>query len=766
MKRFFFARLALVLGVVALFFLGCSRDPNVRKQKYLESGQRYYDNGKYLEAAIQFSNAIQIDSRFAPAHYQLAQTLLKLQQWTPAYQELSRTLEINPGNYQAHIDIANLLIAGRDLKQAQEHTDLLLQKQPDNPQVHGAIANLLAAQNNLPGALEEMQKAIALGPDRWDFYLNLALLQLRLNQPDAAEANLRKAVEVSPKSTQAQLALGRFYESRRRFPEAEQQFRHAIDVAPKDPQPRSAMVRLYMEQGKKPEAEEFLKNVKKDFSDDSVGYRMLGDFYFASGDLDQATAEYSSLYRQHPKDIQVKKNYIQLLILKDRIPEAQTLDDEILKANANDVEGLIYRGQILIRKGQGNDAVQALENAIKNDPDNAVAHYHLGLAFNLLGNLEHAESEWREAVRLKPDLTDAQRALAAAEVRRGDMDALEQTATQLINGMPASPDGYVMRAVANTNRKRYAPAEDDVRKAMDIAPQNPAGYIQLGNLRQAQKKYGDAEKAYLEALDHDPNSTDALRGLMNTYLIQKQTDQAIAAASAQIAKAPNHSGFYDLLGTALFDNKKDRNAAEIALRKAAELDKNNSDALLKLGQVQAAKGSTDQALATYQQSLKDNPREPSFYILMGELYESKQDWPHAQSSYQKALELRPGDPLTSNNLAYVLLQSGGNVDVALSLAQTARRGMPDSPNAADTLGWVYYQKGAYRSAIDLFQEALQLAEKNKAKDDATVHYHLGLAYEKTDQPALARQHFERVLKINPNYAHAADVKTQLAQLKS
>jgi len=62
----------------------------------------------------------------------------------------------------------------------------------------------------------------------------------------------------------------------------------------------------------------------------------------------------------------------------------------------------------------------------------------------------------------------------------------------------------------------------------------------------------------------------------------------------------------------------------------------------------------------------------------------------------------------------VLLQSGGNVDVALSLAQTARRGMPDSPNAADTLGWVYYQKGAYRSAIDLFQEALQLEEKNKA----------------------------------------------------
>jgi Tfp pilus assembly protein PilF len=30
-----------------------------------------------------------------------------------------------------------------------------------------------------------------------------------------------------------------------------------------------------------------------------------------------------------------------------------------------------------------------------------------------------------------------------------------------------------------------------------------------------------------------------------------------------------------------------------------------------------------------------------------------------------------------------------------------------------------------------------------------VHYHLGLAYEKVNQPAQARQQMERVLKINP-----------------
>src|SRR5579863_1117992 len=111
MKRSSIFRRLLVLGCVAVFLTGCSRDPNVRKQKYFESGERYFAKGQYREAAIQYKNAVQIDSTYGNAHYGLAQACLKLQQWNPAYQELARTLELEPNNYQARIDLANLLIA-------------------------------------------------------------------------------------------------------------------------------------------------------------------------------------------------------------------------------------------------------------------------------------------------------------------------------------------------------------------------------------------------------------------------------------------------------------------------------------------------------------------------------------------------------------------------------------------------------------------------------------------------------------------------------
>jgi tetratricopeptide (TPR) repeat protein len=86
-------RVFLLLGL-AIATTKCSQDANTRKQKYLESGQRYFDKGKYREAAIQFSNAIQIDSTYAHAHYELAKTELKLQQWAEAYQGLSRVLDL------------------------------------------------------------------------------------------------------------------------------------------------------------------------------------------------------------------------------------------------------------------------------------------------------------------------------------------------------------------------------------------------------------------------------------------------------------------------------------------------------------------------------------------------------------------------------------------------------------------------------------------------------------------------------------------------
>jgi Flp pilus assembly protein TadD len=124
--------------------------------------------------------------------------------------------------------------------------------------------------------------------------------------------------------------------------------------------------------------------------------------------------------------------------------------------------------------------------------------------------------------------------------------------------------------------------------------------------------------------------------------------------------------------------------------------------------------------------------------------------------YEKALQVHPDNPLAANNLAYLMIEHGGNSDVALTLAQTARHALPNSTNVADTLAWVYYKKGAYRLAIDLLRDAIQNEEKN-----ATFHYHLGLAYQKNNDLAKARTHLRRALELEPNSPSSADYRKAL-----
>jgi len=770
MKCFSHFRSALIVSSFVLVLAACNRDPNVRKQKYFESGQKYFADGKYRQAAIQFENAIQIDGKFAAAHYQLAQTYLQLRDGQHAYLETERTLDLQPDNYKAHADMVNMLASDyasaanpSDLTAAQEHIDVLLRQQPNDPATHLAIANLLNAQQKYAQGIEEVQKAVDLAPNRGDSYVNLALVETKAGQFDAAEASYKKAVDLQATEMNPRMALAAFYQLRGRYPEAEQELESVISSDPKNLNARAQMARLYMAQGKEKEAEAFLNQVKLDFPKDAMGYRMLGDYYLAEGNSDRALAEYESVHNRHPKDVGVSKNYIQLLLMKNRLDEADKLNEELLRSKVKDPDVLLFRGDIQLRQGKVYEAIQTLQPVVANNPNFALAHYELGRARYQRGELDQAASEWQQAMRIDQNMTDAYRALAGLSLRNGDMTGLEQYASQLIRLEPAVPEGYAFRAGSLMARKQFARAEADARKAIEVAPQSSVGYFEMGSLNFVEQKLPAAENWYEQALGHDPNSRDALQGLVNVYVAQNRPDKAIARVNGEITRSPN-SGLYGLLGS-LELGRGNLPAAGAALEKASELNRNNVDAIVKLGQVQAAQGNLDQALASWSQGAQDNPKEAAFYIASGGVYEQKHDVAMARASYEKAHELKPDDPAVANNLAYLLLETNGNLDLALALAQSAKRAMPESPDVADTMGSVFYRKGLYEAAIATFQEAIKLSAKNKQAENPMFHYHLGQAYEKAEKPALARQHFERALKIDPNYSDAADIRKQLAQLK-
>lgn len=754
-----FGVVALILAVLIGGFSGCSRDPKVRRQKYLESGKRYYDQGKYREASIQFMNALRIDPRFADAHYELALAYGKLGAWNGAYAELMRTIDLQPGNLSAQLQLGNLLLAGGEVAKAKEKANLVIQANPSDPMGHALLANAQAAAGDKDGAMREIAAAISFAPKNSDLYLNQATLLVNVGRFADAEASYKKGIDLNPKAAMPVLALARFYQHQGRNGEAEQQYRRAIELDSKDIQARVALARFYVSQHEPAKAQQAMAEAKRVFSEVPEGYRLLAEFYLGTGEIAKATDELANLNREHPKDVIVRGAYVQVLLLQNKIEEATRINDQVLKSNPKDIDALIARGDILNRSGKSTDAVTILQQAVKADANNANAHYQLGIAYARTGDAARAETEWRDTIRLSPTFLDAYKMLAAPALQKGDMDLLGRVSDQLIRLAPRAPEGYIYRAMVAAKNKQSKAVEADLNKAVQLAPNHPLPYTKVAEWSLMQKRYGDAEKQFETALQKDPSYSPALRGLVTVYESQKQPKKALGRVQAQITKVPDSSSFYVLLGDVQF-GATDYDAAEASFQKALQLDANHKEARLRLANLELGRGFLDKAAANYEFLTKSDPNNATPYVLLAGVEELRSNWQRAQELYERALQIRPDEPVASNNLAYLLLQHGGNVDVALSLAQTARRGMPKSPTSADTLAWAYYHKGVYGTAASLLEEAVRQSPENQA-----VHYHLGLTYHQLKRSNDAKSQLKRALDINPNSAEAPAIRKALDEVK-
>lgn len=749
----------LTLGCLLLIFAaGCNRDPNVKKQKYLESGKQYLEQGKVKEATLQFATALQIDGRFTEAHYQMSRAYTAMGRFNDTYRELNVVVNQDPRHLRARVDLANLLLAGRQYDRAEESAKLALQIKPDDIEAHQVMANILMATGKSDQAMDEIQHAISLDPRRSRTYVNLAILQGNRGQREEALASIHKAIELDPKNLDAVLILGEHFRLQKQWQESEAQYRRAIEISPKSLNIRTGLARLYLQQDRFDMAEKVFVDTKAAIPDDSEAYNSLGDFYRMRGQNARALAEFAALYKDHNKDPRTRNNYVEALMSADRYQEANAILDQVLAANAQDADALLLRGRAEMQQKRPKDAVLSFQESIKRAPENAQAHFFLAAALSRTGDQLRAESEWKEAARLDPNSLSAQEALAALAIAKKDSAALMQVALNVLRIAPDLPDGYTFRAIAKAGQKQYPAAEVDLKKAIEIAPNAAFGYYQLGMVKSLQKDYAGAEKAYEDALLRDPAQVESLRGLTDVYTAKKTPARIMTRVDEQIAKSPSSPLLYQFKG-ALMMQARDLKGAAATLEKAVSLGgPNKADGMLLLAQVQAGMGNIDQAVATYEGVSQLEPSDHRAYILRAGLEERRGNWDAAQQAYEKALRIG-NDPVSANNLAFLLLEHGGNVDRAVSLAQTARQMMPESPTTADTLAWAYYKKGLYRMAADLLEDAVR-----KDGSKSSYRYHLGLAYQKLGEKAKAKTQLQKALQIDPKYSLAEEARRALAQL--
>jgi len=749
------------LGVLGLcltisFLAGCHGDPNVRKQKYLDSGKRYTDAGKYNEAVIQFSNALKIDKSYPEAHYELAKTYMHMGQVRVAYSELMYTVTLQPSNYKARLDLGNLLLAGGRIDDAQAQADAVKSMQPNNADLHALLAGIAGKKGLRGEAMKEIQTALSLEPNRAAFHEDLALLEgSDPSKASAVEDELKKSVTLDQKSINARMLLSDFYAANKRWPEAEQSARDAIQADPTSLRVRNSLAQLYLREGNQSNAEDVYRQTTKDLSDNPAAVRVLADYYERSGQVQKAKAEYQTEADKYPKNLSLQEGYIRALLeVGDETTAIKTITD-LVKKNPKDPQVLALNGIVLLRDNKPADAENFLMNAAKEYPKDSFILFWLGRAALAKGDAAQAETSLRQSTGLAPGRVEAQAELARIAVLRGDMNLLGSVADSTVAAVPRFPGGYVWRAVVEMSRNSPEKAEADLKTAISIGPESAPGYLQLGKLRFMQRKFPEGIALLEQALDRDPNSIEAMRMLVGYDMFMKQPDKAEARVAAQIAKSPNNSFFYDLLASLQAQGKK-LDLATATAQKAMSINSSDGDAVSMYAQIQVLRGQTGNAVGVWEQWMKTHPADAGALAVLGMLEESRSNRPKAEMYYKRALQIQPLQAVAANNLAYMMLMNGENSDVALTLAQTARRSMPNSPSTADTLAWAYYTKGAYGFARDLLEEATK-----EQANDPTMEYHLGMVYSRLANRSAAITHLKKAISIAPTSPTAKDAQEAL-----
>jgi tetratricopeptide (TPR) repeat protein len=140
-----------------------------------------------------------------------------------------------------------------------------------------------------------------------------------------------------------------------------------------------------------------------------------------------------------------------------------------------------------------------------------------------------------------------------------------------------------------------------------------------------------------------------------------------------------------------------------------------SRATLREGVELERAGRLEEAAERYRLDLEDDPDSVRAWVNLGNVRSRQGRTTEAEHAYRRALDLAPDDVDAQNNLAWLLLQSGADLDEAESLARgAAARPGPDRPLALDTLARILSARGRCEEAEATFREALSLADRSPA----------------------------------------------------
>lgn len=292
------------------------------------------------------------------------------------------------------------------------------------------------------------------------------------------------------------------------------------------------------------------------------------------------------------------------------------------------------------------------------------------------------------------------------------------------------------------------------------------GYYNAGVDSYAKQDYHSALKHFMLAIEQEGVRSQVYYNLGLTYQCLKEYERAISAYSKFLEANPeDYDGLYNIALT-YFDKKDYKNAIEY-FKKCVEM-KNEDDVIKALVLAYLSNDEVQPAVKLAQNIFETRENGLDLYYEIAKIFESKNPTGRDFTLIDEAIDMYLNviskdstyfDAYLSVSICYA---KRGEWEDSVEFCKKALKLNPDSYEANNQIGLVYYCCDEIKKAVIYYEIALKL----KPKGDYKAYSNLAYAYEKMLQYEKAIKIFTQLLKKFPEFPAKEEIKNHLRVLKT
>jgi rhomboid protease GluP len=359
--------LVLLAGATALVKGRVEEVPEVAGDHYLREAYAVMKEGDNARAVELATRVIEQMPRYGPAYYLRGLAHRQLGQIAEAFDDFTRTLEIEPNDPDALVYRCLLGNESPKLDVSLADCEHVLSSQPHNASAaHMAKASILMEKGDGLGAKAEAHRAVELAPGELQPLLHRAWYQLKLGEWEAAEADYGLVLKLHSPDAKVLLARGAARRHLGRLDEALADLDVAMTLEPE-------LVELYSSRGL---------------------------IHVARGDLTRALADFDEALRREPENASFHNNRAWALVVARRSQEAMASVDRSVELDPQSPFALGTRCWARADLGDTAGAIEDCRAALALD---AAQLLNEGMLQWLLGKPADALATWEQALKDSPE---------------------------------------------------------------------------------------------------------------------------------------------------------------------------------------------------------------------------------------------------------------------------------------------------------------------------------------------------------------------------